>query len=179
MGDRSGIELGKKIRDQHPIPFIFITALEDDTTFQNAKSSKPQHYIVKPYRKEELYRAIELAMLNFTHVSNPIQQDDFIVVKDNFHLKKVFFKDITWIEAEGALKKIHTIKANHYETTWATMEELEEKLAGGSFVRIHKSYMVNLDHISQYKIGNVKILNQEIPVGRAYKENLQNRLRAS
>ncbi len=175
-GDYTGIALGKQITEKHALPFIYITAMEDNATFQNAISSKPQHYIVKPYRKEELYRAIEIAMLNFVQTAEPATPDDFIVVKDNHYLRKIFFKDITWIEAAKDLKKIHTTKTNHFAVAWATMEELEEKLKADTFVRIHRSYIVNLDHVSRYKGGYVHILDEKISVGRAYKDNLNQKL---
>ncbi len=176
IGDTSGIELAKQVRNQYPIPFIYITASEDNATFQSAKMAKPQNYLVKPYRKEELYRAIELAMLNSIQDSHPDPAEDFMVVKDNMHLKKIYFRDISRIESDGALKKIHTVHSKQFETTWATMEEMEEKLQNSPLVRVHRSHMVNIQHIQRYKGGFVKIMDEEIPVGRVYKDLLQKRL---
>lgn len=177
-GDRGGIELGKIIREKYRLPFIYITALEDDFTFQQAiRSTHPQNYIVKPYHEKDLFRAIEIAMDTFIQISEPLHEEDFIVVKEsNYELNKILLKDILFIESDAELKKIFSISSNKYSVIRATMEELEEKLKGNFFIRIHRSYIINLDYASRYKGSKITIGSKTIPVGDTYKESLHNKL---
>ncbi len=62
-GEINGIETGKIILKDHDIPIIFLTAYADPVTIESAKSITPYGYILKPFEAEELYAAIEIALL--------------------------------------------------------------------------------------------------------------------
>lgn len=64
-GHFEGIEIGRQIRDNHHIPFIYITAHADDQTIQNAKLTQPSGYIVKPFTERDLLAGLEIALYNF------------------------------------------------------------------------------------------------------------------
>lgn len=64
-GHFEGIDIGRQIRDQHHIPFIYITAHADDQTIQNAKLTQPSGYIVKPFTERDLLAGLEIALYNF------------------------------------------------------------------------------------------------------------------
>src|SRR5436190_22963351 len=66
FGKKDGIEVAHKINELYQIPFIFLTANSDAETIDRAKKVKPNAYIVKPFTKEELFAAIEIAFSNFT-----------------------------------------------------------------------------------------------------------------
>src|SRR3569623_1271027 len=64
-GKKDGIDVAEKLNELYQIPFIFLTANSDGETIDRAKKVKPHAYIVKPFTKEELYAAIEIAFSNF------------------------------------------------------------------------------------------------------------------
>lgn len=64
-GHFEGIELGRQIRDQHHIPFLYITAHADDQTLHNAKLTQPSGYIIKPFTERDLLAGLEIALYNF------------------------------------------------------------------------------------------------------------------
>lgn len=64
-GSIDGIEAAERIYKEHKIPFIYITAGTDDTTFERAKKSMPLNYIVKPFNSQILSSAIEIALFKF------------------------------------------------------------------------------------------------------------------
>src|SRR5215217_4281149 len=66
-GRKDGFDVAGKLNESHKLPFIFLTANSDIETIDRAKSVKPHAYIVKPFTKEELYAAIEIAFNNFTN----------------------------------------------------------------------------------------------------------------
>ena len=61
-GAMDGIEAAKQIRATRNVPVIFATAYADDETFQRAITARPSGYLCKPFGKEELQRAIEIAL---------------------------------------------------------------------------------------------------------------------
>jgi DNA-binding response OmpR family regulator len=65
-GRKDGFDVAEKINEVYNVPFIFLTANSDFETIDRAKEVKPHAYIVKPFTKEELYAAIEIAFSNFT-----------------------------------------------------------------------------------------------------------------
>ena len=64
-GHFEGIDIGRLIRDQHHIPFLYITAHADDQTLHNAKLTQPSGYIVKPFTERDLLAGLEIALYNF------------------------------------------------------------------------------------------------------------------
>lgn len=64
-GQSEGIDIARQIRDQHHIPFLFITAHADDQTLHNAKLTQPSGYIIKPFTERDLLAGLEIALYNF------------------------------------------------------------------------------------------------------------------
>src|ERR1700739_3345206 len=64
-GKKDGIDVAEKLNELYHIPFIFLTANSDGDTIERAKKVKPNAYIVKPFTREELFAAIEIAFSNF------------------------------------------------------------------------------------------------------------------
>lgn len=74
-GKIDGIEAAEKIYQTNKIPFIYITAGTDDTTFERAKKSLPLNYIVKPFNSQTLNSAIEIALFKFD-MENRLRQSE-------------------------------------------------------------------------------------------------------
>jgi DNA-binding NarL/FixJ family response regulator len=77
-GQFEGIDIGRQIRDQHHIPFIYITAHADDQTLQNAKLTQPSGYIIKPFTERDLLAGLEIAVYNF-HQRHSLQSDISVI----------------------------------------------------------------------------------------------------
>ncbi|MFZ1678059.1 MAG: response regulator transcription factor [Saprospiraceae bacterium] len=71
-GNFEGIDIGRLIRDQHHIPFLYITAHADDQTLHNAKLTQPSGYIVKPFTERDLLAGLEIALYNFHQRQSPL-----------------------------------------------------------------------------------------------------------
>ena len=61
-GEMDGAQAGERIRVQHDIPVIYLTAHSDDLTLQRVKAAEPYGYILKPFQDREMYTAIEIAL---------------------------------------------------------------------------------------------------------------------
>ena len=66
-GEMDGIEAAKEIRERFNIPVVYFTAISNKGTLEQAKTTEPYGYIVKPFEDSELHAAIEKALLKSKH----------------------------------------------------------------------------------------------------------------
>jgi DNA-binding LytR/AlgR family response regulator len=186
-GGRDGISIAKEINDKYNIPFIFTTSYTDGPTIERAKEVKPLNYLVKPFKPEQLYTAIEIAMNNLEksiNVKEPIIDESLkeegqiikgaLFIKDKFRYTKLLLKDILYIKSDGNYLELHTNKKK--EVIRATINNFTQKLDTHTFFRTHKSYVVNLDYLSSFESNFVMILDKEIPITKQYAEELFKKL---
>lgn len=97
-----------------------------------------------------------------------------LFVKVDSLLLKLKTDDIFWVEAFGDYIKIQTREKLY--TVYSTLKKLEEKLDRNVFVRVHRSYLVNVTHITNINPNNLEINKKVIPISGTYKEELLNRI---
>ena len=112
-----------------------------------------------------------------TTPTKPKKENQHIFVKSNLKKRKVFIRDIKWIEALGDYVKLITINGSY--VILSTMKAFENDLPTGKFLRIHKSYIINLKKIERYNSRFVEIDNFQIPLSRNKKQHLTNALESS
>lgn len=135
-------------------------------------------YIHKPVNKERFNNAVTKAinLYNLKTNGTPIEDENFIFVKSNLKNRKVFLNKLKYIEALGDYVKFVTEKDTF--VVLATMKSFEEQLPQNQFLRIHKSYIVNLEKVERYNSKNIEIDKQQIPLSRHKKSNLIDALSA-
>lgn len=184
-GDMTGIDTAAKVKETKGIPVIFLTAYADESTLAKAKITEPYGYIIKPFKEIDLHTSIEMALykhskekevekerdLLYNIVENK-ENKEFIFVKSNSRLVKLKTDDIYYIEALKDYVVINTLNSRY--TIHSTMKDIERKLAGDQFIRVHRSFIVRLDKISAIEQPNLILENDKkiIPVGGSYKEDL-------
>jgi two-component system response regulator LytT len=182
--DKTGIDLGKHIRENYNIPFIFVTSNSDRATVENAKTVKPNGYLVKPFEQQDLYTSIEIALSNFISVKNNSggesqeEEDDRLmsnkVLKDSIFVKKqhlyyrIQFGDIQFIKADNVYLEVNTVDKKFLVRS--PLKDYLEKLPQQKFYRAHKSYIVNVDHIDAINSKDILINNTLIPISKEFKE---------
>lgn len=175
-GDKTGLDLGRMIRDDFKKPFIFLTSHTDKQTMEKARDCSPGSYLVKPYRKEELMMAIELALQNYSIEKTGEKEqaayllNDSIFIKDGHSFIKIKEPEILFFKSDGVYIEVHTTGKTHL--TRDSFRNVLSKLNTGKFLQVHKSYFVNLDHIQEVNSSFVKIKGQEIPVGKTHRDEL-------
>ncbi len=129
-------------------------------------------YIHKPVNKERFNNAVSKAinLHNLKTNGTPIEDENFIFVKSNLKNRKVFLNKLKYIEALGDYVKFVTEKDTF--VVLATMKSFENQLPPEQFLRIHKSYIVNLEKVERYNSKNIEIDKQQIPLSRHKKSNL-------
>ena len=100
-------------------------------------------------------------------------KDDYIVLKENKALHKVFFVDILYLEAFGDYVKV--CLQDKLIVTHSTFSSLMTNLPH-FFIRIHKSYCININKLSRISGNQIHIKTFKIPIGQTYKQSLLNAL---
>lgn len=180
-GDIDGVDLAEMINDEFDIPFIFTTAFADANTIGRAKERGPFGYLVKPYGVKDLNAAIEVAMGAFQRLKKAEKKggggqiiERNIFLKVDSKLIKVKIDDILYIEAKGDYALFKT-KAKGY-IVHGTMKKFQLRLDKFNFQKVHRSFIVNLDKIEDIEESNLLIEGKIIPISRANKEALMQRL---
>lgn len=178
---KDGIDLAELINEKYKIPFIFTTSYSDSATLNRAKNTHPVNYLVKPFKKEQLYSTIEMslhAVSNSEHEA-PTENDAFIIkdalfLKDKFKYTKLNINDILWIKSDGNYLEIQTTKKE--ELIRATLSNFIDRLNSDLFFRTHKSYIVNLDYLTKIETNYVTIVASKIPISKNYYDDLLKKL---
>ncbi|KAA9341075.1 LytR/AlgR family response regulator transcription factor [Larkinella humicola] len=182
-GSLDGIDTAHAIRQQWNIPIIYVTANTDEATFARAKKTRPYAYISKPIRAIELQRAIELAISRLadeppTSTSPapdaPFVLSDRIFVRHREKIVKIFIADILYVEADRNYCHLYTADKEYLLTT--TLKVMEDKLPANFFVRVHRSYLVNLTQVDEVGDNHIGIKGKTIPLSHLLREALLKRI---
>lgn len=181
-GRMNGIEVAGEIQETNPTPFIFTTAFADSETIAQAKEKGPYGYIVKPYGMKDIYAAIEIAMNNHKLLNElkvpQLEVADLrssqLYLKVDTKLVKVNEDDILYVEAKGDYVLFKTLEKGFVVN--ATMKKVEEKLNSAKFLKVHRSYIINLDKIVDIENTTLVINDKVIPISRSHKDALLSRL---
>ncbi|MGB0973448.1 MAG: LytR/AlgR family response regulator transcription factor [Flavobacteriaceae bacterium] len=181
--EKSGIDIGKHIRDNYNIPFVFVTSNSDKETLNQAKEVKPNGYLVKPFEEKDLYTTIEITMSNFQDANsdddsknkkNKSALKKSIFVKDSHLYRKIIFKDILYIKSDNVYIEIYTTSKTY--VVRSTLKDFLKKLPQDDFLRTSKSYIINIRHVQAMNSRDVIIDDKMIPVSKEYKPIIQEML---
>ncbi|PIB35285.1 hypothetical protein BFP72_07680 [Reichenbachiella sp. 5M10] len=185
-GEQDGIDLAKCINDKFHLPFIFLSSHSDQKTINRAKYVKPYAYLLKPYNDREIAIAIELALCNcaeqkaisdsnkskdtIEHDSQVINLNDSLFLKKKNYYERVALADISLLEADNNYTTVYTHSDKYVYST--VLKKMEEKLPRHLFLRIHRSYVINIQAIRGYEGNLLQVLDRKIPVGKQYRKAL-------
>jgi len=177
-----GIETAKQIQKQFSVPVIYLTANADEATFNRAKITKPAAFISKPFKQVDLQRAIELTICRMAEkqtgpvsaVENSNNQHfilrDRIFIRSRDKMIKIMVPDILYIEADRNYSQVFTRQKEFLLSL--TLKAIEEKLPADIFVRIHRSYIINILQVEEVAESHVIIGQKAIPMSSVLKDNL-------
>jgi len=169
--EKDGILVARQVREKLKIPFIFITSLSDSETLLKASLELPDGYLLKPFSKEDLYATVELIKhkRRFSTSNTPSEGNKTsLFIKADYAHQKVNFCDIRYVNAEGNYVKINLANGKNIMAR-VTMKEFVSELPSDIFFQVHKSYIVNTNHITSITGNSVLIDNTEIPLSATCK----------
>ena len=189
-GDCDGIATAIQVRRKFAVPVVFVTARSDSSTLKRANVAQPYAFINKPFTDATLQVQLELALLKaydsppprpFPRDSDeppaplgaPDSSGKSMFVRQGQKWIRYLYTDILYFESDA--RYVFLQRGQERILIAEPLRKLEMTLPP-IFMRIHKSYLVNLDHVEVLDDAYVDVAGQQIPVGRAFKAELKNRL---
>jgi two-component system, LytTR family, response regulator LytT len=180
-----GIELAEEIKLDYDLPIILMADEPDQQLINRIKAIEPYGFIRKPYEKKSLRSAIEVALYNFAKdkerlylkdaaiTADKVITPDHLMVRSKNRLVKVSLCDILSVQACDNYSFIITPDQKYLVSY--TLKEVNKKLPASSFIRTHRSFIINLQKVDGIEENGVIINNKTIPIGKSFRKDLMAR----
>ena len=162
-GKDEGLKIAQYINESLKIPFIFLTSFSDEETVQKAVAQNPSAYLVKPFNKNDIFSTLELVKRT--------KSIDTITIKDGWKHVNLRVSDILWVQSDDKYIEIFTKDAKYVERS--SIKAFLNSNKSPKLVRVHKSFVVNITHVSKFSSRYVVVNDQNIPVSRTYKDKTE------
>jgi two-component system LytT family response regulator len=151
LSGENGFELLDKVEINFKV--IFVTAYDEYAV--RAFEVNALDYILKPLKKERIAKAIEKLLDNIHQevVHRKYTIDDTLFLSTGRRACFLKLKNICYLQADSCYSKIF-LSENVYKSSTRTLKKWEELLPEHEFVRIHRSFIINIDHINEIKKRN-------------------------
>ncbi len=173
MPDLSGIEF-TRILEKGP-KVIFTTAYEKYAL--EGYKLEIVDYLLKPFSFEEFLVAVhkvqKLISLEQKTVTRVEANNEFLFLKSDYKIRRINFNDILYIEGMKDYVKVHIQNSSKPVLSITSLKLLESKLPDDIFMRVHRSFIVNLEKIDTIERSRIIFGKDYIPVSEQYKERFQ------
>ncbi|UCS93994.1 DNA-binding response regulator [Echinicola marina] len=176
-GEGNGIELARRIREDWDLPIIFTTAHSGKEYLDEALKVVPEAYLVKPFSMTSLDVAIQLAIQKHHDekaAKNKGEEKATFQIRDKGYLVMLGVDEIIMAQADGLYTKVITQSKNYI--TRDILKEVEKRLPDTLFVRVHKSFLVNISYIESFNSKEIIINGTNIPIRRGFYKVLKEKL---
>lgn len=167
MPDLTGIEFLKSLKN--PPKTILTTAYRDYAL--ESYDLRVVDYLLKPITFERFLKAIDKFKEEMPKAIPQVtvnQEEDFIFIRSGIKNHKVFLKDILYIESLKDYVKV-TLTGREITSKYK-ISDIEQTLDAAIFLRIHRSFIINVTKITAFTLNEIEVAGQEIPIGASYRE---------
>ena len=169
MPEVSGLELAASLSSS--LQFVFCTAFNSFAL--DAFALNALDYLVKPIPFERFLKAVN-KFLEIQERRTINNTSETIILKSDKKNYKVFLDDILYIESMDDYIKVHTKHTSL--VCYLRLSGIENLLDKSRFIRIHRAYIINREHVSLFTNTHIEIAGKLLPVGRSYREEVPKRL---
>ena len=179
MPDLNGLDF---VRALNPRPLVVFTTAYSQYAVEGYKVDADD-YLLKPFSFEEFQQAAERVHRQYDLLhqeeaaaasASEIDENDDIFLKTEYKVMRVAVSDIRCVEGMSEYLKIHLVSRDRPVVVLMSMKKLEERLPHASFMRVHRSWMVNLRRIRETSKSRITLDNDaEVPIGDLYRETFQ------
>jgi two-component system, LytTR family, response regulator LytT len=173
MPDLSGLEFTRSIVKGPKV--IFTTAYEKYAL--DGFRLDVVDYLLKPFSYEEFLKAVQKAQrlirLEKGAPDHIDANNEFLFLKSDYKIKRINFNDILYIEGLKDYVKVYTKNSPNPVLSLTTMRLIESKLPESKFMRVHRSFIVNLEKIDTIERSRIVFGKTYIPVSEQYKDKFQ------
>jgi len=173
MPDLTGIEFTRALTGG---PRVVFTTAYEKYALEGFKLDVVD-YLLKPFSYEEFLKAVgkaaKLIRIEQGEQEKVESNNDFLFLKSDYKIRRINFNDILYIEGLKDYVKVYTAGASKPVLSLITMKLLEAKLPQAKFMRVHRSFIVNLERIETIERSRIVFGNTYIPVSEQYREKFQ------
>lgn len=170
LPEKSGLDILPHIDKKTQI--IFVTG--DEKYAIDAFNFNAVDYLVKPIVPERFNKAVFKAKEQYDYKHSNLFDKNRLFLKENNVYHNVNANDVMFVEALGDYVTVNT-KSRKF-TLLTTMKQIEQKLPEEKFVRVHRSFIVNIDKVDTFDGGMLVIDKKLISIGKSYKQSITSRL---
>lgn len=181
MPDLTGLELLRTLSQK---PQVIMTTAYREFAVEGFALDVTD-YLVKPFSFERFTQAVNRAIEQVQmrqRQAGPVEKQeaeaqlgaDHFFVRSSHRIKKVRYQDVQFVESMREYVRIHTSDKRYM--IHQTMNAMEQRLSTHGFIRVHRSYLVNLEFLDSLQGNRIFIGETEIPIGGSYKKSLFDRI---
>ena len=175
MPGMSGIELVKSLRHKNPL-IIFTTSKKDYAA--EAFDLHVVDFITKPVTTIRFLQSIEIAKEIYKSKKQSqdveVNTDEAVFIRDSNIIRRLKVDEILFVEAKGDYVRLFT--SDKMFAIHSTLKTVEEKLPPAKFLKVHRSFIVQLSKIDSIEGGTLIINKQFVPVADSYRAMLNKRI---
>ena len=164
MPDLTGVDFVKSLSSS---PSVIFTTANKNYAIEGFDLNVDD-YILKPISFERLFKSVNRVFENKNTPKVDAEPRDSVYLKENKKMVRVYFKNILYLESlKDYVKVVTSCKT---VITKQQLSYFEEIMHPSEFIRIHRSFIIAIKKIDSYSLSGIDIGNQELPIGRKYKE---------
>jgi len=134
-------------------------------------------YLLKPFTYEEFLTSVHKAERMIRSIRKPADEvfsnNEFLFLKADYKIKRINFQNILYIEGLKEYVKVYTMHSDKPIFSLSSLKNLEIKLPADKFMRVHRSFIVNLEKIETIDRSRIVFGKKYIPIGDQYKDKFQ------
>lgn len=185
MPDINGIDFVRGLTNP---PLVIFTTAYSEYALEGFRLNAVD-YLLKPFSFDEFNRATEKAcslrelhrmrderaasVSTIESIDEATDNNDYISIKSDYKVNLVRYNDIIYIESVGEYIRLH-LKDGSKLTTLFRLKNMETELPQKNFMRVHRSYIVNIDYVSSFARGKIYLSNGDyVPISINYRDTFR------
>lgn len=175
MPDLNGLDFVRSLENR---PMVVFTTAYSQYAVEGFQVNAID-YLLKPFGLDEFRRAAlrlkEQFELKYAASVSSVDEDDCIFLKTEYKIARISIADILYVEAMSEYLRIHFSNGSRPITALLSMKRMEERLPSSTFMRTHRSYIINLKRIIEVNKSHIVLSpTVSLPIGDLYKETFMN-----
>lgn len=180
-GAIDGIMLAGILRSEYDLPFIFITSNSDSATIDRLSRVHPAGFLSKPYNERSLYGTLKIALSKVaestTSEDTPqasASSKNMLFIRNKDRLERVEENQIDYVQAYDNYCFVHANRRRYLIPH--TLKEVENRLNTELFMRVHRSYLVNIERIVAIDELGIEVAEERVPLSKNQRKELLQRI---
>lgn len=185
LGEKDGVWLAEQIRATLQLPIVFLTAYGDEANLERIMATKPDGYLMKPFKNPDILSVVGIALEKFDQKTLPLtpsaesqpaimKMQNSVFIKDDYAFVKLSLNEVLFVKSDNNYLEIHTSNKTH--VVRSTLKDFGVILPPHKFVQVHRSYIINVDKVDRILANQVDIGIHEIAISTKYKDHLMQRI---